>query len=303
MSASINLPTDATLGLPTDASYAKPFEYVIPWKSTSIHLGSHRGTQRGLGFEYRGNVNLVDYPDARRMDIRETMRDPFGQVQVRQFNQESTTPVYAVCDLSSSMQFKGRQRKLDKAIEIATAVANSVYHAGDLFSFIGYNQQVIEDYTLPLNRNLHQSTEVIAQLRDYHQMRVGAEGIADVPGFLGQNRGLVFWISDFHMPFSVIEQTLNAMSAHCVVPVVLWDDQEYKKLPKFGFGSMIDPETGFNRTIFFRYELRAKFITAFNDRRHALESLFLKFDSPALFMHGDYKPETMTHYFEHYMSL
>jgi uncharacterized protein (DUF58 family) len=286
-----------------DASYAKPFEYIIPWKSASIHLGSHRGTQRGLGFDYRGNVNLVDYPDARRMDIRETMRDPFGQVQVRQFNQESTTPIYAVCDLSSSMQFKGRQRKLDKAIEIATAVANSAYHAGDVFSFIGYNQHVVEDFTLPLNRNLHQTKEVIAQLRSYHQARVGSDGVSEVPGFLGQNKGLVFWISDFHMPLAVIEQTLNAMSAHCVIPVVLWDDQEYKKLPKFGFGTLIDPETGSNRTIFFRYEVRAKFITSFNDRRHALEKLFLKFDSPALFMHADYKPETMTHYFEHYMSM
>ena len=62
----------------------------------------------------------------------------------------------------------------------------------------------------------------------------------------------------------MIEQTLTAMSAHQVIPVVLWDDEEYKKLPKFGFGTMIDPETGLNKTLFFRYEVRAKFITAFN---------------------------------------
>lgn len=286
-----------------DASYAKPFEYIVAWKSSSLQLGDHRGTQRGMGLDYRGNVNFVDYPDARRMDIRQTMRDPFEQVQVRQFNQESTTPIYAVCDLSSSMQFKGRQRKLDKAIEIATAVANSAYQAGDVFSFIGYNDHVLEDFTLPLSRNLHQSKEAIAQLHDYQKMRVGAEGITDVPNFLGQSRGLVFWISDFHMPLNVIEQTLTAMSAHQVIPVVLWDDEEYKKLPKFGFGTMIDPETGLNKTLFFRYEVRAKFITAFNARRHALEALFLKFESPALFMHADYKPETVTHYFEHNMSL
>lgn len=286
-----------------DASYAKPFVYTIPWKSSSLQLGEHRGTQRGMGFDYRGNVNFVDYPDARRMDIRQTMRDPFEQVQIRQFNQDSTTPIYAVCDLSSSMQFKGRQRKLDNAIEIATAVANSAYQAGDIFSFIGYNDHVLEDFTLPLSRNLHQSKEAIALLHDYQKMRVGPEGIIDVPNYLGQNRGLVFWISDFHMPLSLIEQTLTAMSAHQVIPIVLWDDEEYKKLPKFGFGTMIDPETGLNKTLFFRYEVRAKFIEAFNARRHALEALFLKFDSPALFMHADYKPETITHHFEHNMSL
>jgi uncharacterized protein (DUF58 family) len=285
------------------SSYAKPFEYLVPWKSGSLQLGQHRGTQRGLGLDYRGNVNLIDHPDARRMDIRQTLRDPFEQVQVRQFNQESTTPIYAVCDLSSSMQFKGNQRKLDKAIEISTAVANSAYQMGDVFSFIGYNTHVIEDFTLPLSRNLHQSKEAIAQLSDYRKMDVNSEGIDDVPNFLGKNRGLVFWISDFHMPLGMIEKTLTAMSAHQVIPIVLWDDAEYKKLPKFGFGTMIDPETGLNKTLFFRDEVRAKFLALFNERKEKLHALFLKFDSPALFMNDEYKPETMTHYFEQNMNL
>ncbi|MEZ0289118.1 MAG: DUF58 domain-containing protein [Methylophilus sp.] len=292
---------DKATGQHDEASYARPFEYVIGWKSDSIQLGDHTGTQRGLGSDYRGIVNLVDYPDARRMDIRQTIRDPFEQVQVRQFNQDSTTPIYAVCDLSSSMQFRGRKRKLDTAIEIATAVANSAYNAGDLFGFIGYNQQVIEDYTLPLSRNLHQSKAAIALLQDYQQLRIGVEGVTDVPNFLGQTRALVFWISDFHMPLNVIEKTLLAMSAHKVIPIVLWDDEEYKKLPKFGFGTMIDLETGLNRTLFFRSEVKAKFLDAFNARRLALEALFLRFDSPALFMQGDYRPELMTHYFEEAM--
>lgn len=285
-----------------DTVYAKPFEYVVPWKSASIQLGSHRGTQRGLGFEYRGNVNLVDYPDARRMDIRQTIRDPFEQVQVRQFNQESTTPIYVLSDLSSSMQFKGKTRKLDKAIEIATAVANAAYQAGDLFSFIGYNDEVIEDYTLPLSRDLHQSKAVIEYLKSYQTMRVGTKGLSEAPNYLSQDRSLIFWISDFHMPLSLIEKAMAAMSAHKVVPVILWDDQEYKSLPKLGFSTMIDPETGLNRTIFFRKELKEKFVTQFEQRKKALETLFLKYENPALFVDGDYDAEVFTHYFEQYMT-
>jgi len=284
-----------------ETSYARPFEYVVDWKSDSIQLGDHAGTQRGIGSDYRGTINLVDYPDARRMDLRQTIRDPFEQVKVRQFNQDSTTPIYAVCDVSASMQFRGRQRKLDTAIEMATAVANSAYNMGDLFGFIGYNQQVLEDFTLPLSRNYHQSKQTIALLHDYQQLRIGIEGVTEMPDFLGQTRSLVFWISDFHMPLALIEKTLLAMSAHKVVPVVLWDDEEYKKLPKFGFGTMIDLETGRNRTLFFRSEVKAKFINAFHARRQALEALFLRFESPALFMHGDYRPELMTHYFEQAM--
>ena len=54
-------------------AYAQAFTYQIPWKSSSIHAGEHSGSQRGLGFDYRGNVSLLDYPDARRMDLRQTI--------------------------------------------------------------------------------------------------------------------------------------------------------------------------------------------------------------------------------------
>jgi uncharacterized protein (DUF58 family) len=287
-------------------SYAKPFTYQIPWKSSSLHFGEHRGTQRGLGFEYRGNVPLIDYPDARRMDLRQTLRDPYEQIQVKLFNQDNTTPIFAVCDLSSSMQFKGQGksavRKLDQAKEIAASIAYSASETGDVFSFVAYNQQVIENLTLPLSHHLHQSFEVIEQLSTYNKMRVGSEGVLEVPQYLSQNRALVFWISDFHMPISLIEQALNALSVHQVVPVVLWDEQEYKKLPKFGFGNMIDPETGLSRTMFFRDAVRVQFEEAFAARKQALEVVFSRFDSQAIYLSGQFDAEDMSHYFEQFMS-
>lgn len=282
-------------------AYAKPFSYQIPWKSSSLHFGGHRGSQRGLGFEFKGNVPLIDYPDARRVDLRQTLRDPYEQVQVRLFNQDNTTPIFAVCDLSSSMQFKGKARKLDIAKEIAASIAYSAFETSDVFSFIGYNQHVIEELTLSLSHHVHQSFEVIEQLSEYKKMRVGAEGILEVPQYLSQHKSLVFWISDFHMPITLIEQAMNAMSAHQVIPVVLWDDQEYKKLPKFGFGNMIDPETGLNRTIFFRESVREQFEAEFAARKQTLEKLFASFDSQAIFLSGKYDPEVMSHYFEQMM--
>lgn len=284
-------------------SYAKPFNYQVPWKSNSQHFGDHRGTQRGLGFEYRGNVSLVDYPDARRMDLRQTLRDPYEQVQVKLYNQDNTTPIYAVCDLSGSMQYGGKQRKLDKAKEIAASVACSAFRAGDVFSIITYDSAVIEEYTLPLSQHLHQALEVIEELGTRTKQHATCEGVLEVPQYLSQNRGLVFWISDFHMPLILIEQALNTMSRHQVVPVVLWDAREYSKLPKFGFGTMIDPETGMNRTVFFREELREKFVTAFEERREALTHLLLKFDYPPLFLESDYTAEAISQYFEQYMNL
>lgn len=284
-------------------AYAKPFTYQTPWKSSSIHYGGHRGTQRGLGFEYRGNVPLIDYPDARRMDLRQTLRDPYEQVQVKLFNQDNTTPIFAVCDLSSSMQFKGQLRKLDLAKEVAASIAYSAFETGDLFSFVGYNQNVIEALTLALSHHAHHSFELIEQLAAYKKMYVGSDGILEVAQYLSQQKSLVFWISDFHMPTALIEQALNMMSAHQVIPVVLWDEHESAKLPKFGFGNMIDPETGMNRTIFFRESVRKQFIDAFAARKQALETLFSTFDSPPIFLSGQFEADAMSHYFEQYMSL
>jgi uncharacterized protein (DUF58 family) len=282
-------------------AYAQAFSYQIPWKSNSIHYGGHRGTQRGLGFEFKGHMSLLDYPDARRVDLRQTLRDPYEEVQVRLFNQDNTTPIFAVCDVSSSMQFKGHIRKLDLAKEVAASVAYSAHEMGDVFSFIAYNQHVLEDLTTELSHHLHQSFEVIEQLTQYQKMRVGAEGILQVAEYLTQQKGLLFWISDFHMPLAMIEQALNAMSAHQVVPVVLWDEAEHNRLPKFGFGNMLDPETGASRSLFFRASLRAEFAAAFAARKEALDKMFERFDSPAIYLNEQFEPERMSHYFEQMM--
>jgi len=284
-------------------AHTKPFLYNVPWKSSSVHFGDHLGTQRGLGDDYRGNVSLLEYPDARRMDVRQTLRDPYEQVQVRTFNQNNTTPVFAIYDVSSSMQFGNGRRKLDKAVEIASSIAYSAHHMGDICGFIAYGDRVIDDLSTPAGHHLTQNLETIAELGNFNAHHLGSQGILEVPLFLSQKRSLVFWISDFHMETELIEKSLNAMSAHQVIPIVLWEAREYSNLPTFGFGNLIDPETGADRTVFFTRALRQKFVDAFTERREALEGLFLKFDYPALFIESDYSPDIISDYFAHYMSV
>lgn len=281
---------------------AQPFHYHVPWKSSSLHLGGHRGDQRGLGFDFRGNLPLVDHPDARRIDIRQTVRDPYEQIQVRLFNQDNTTPLFAVCDLSASMQYRGRRRKLDQALAIAASVARSAIDTGDLFGMVAYDRHVAEDFSLPLGSSFHSTAELLTALAERETLAPAGDGILEVPQYLSQSRALVFWISDFHMPLTLVEQAMNMLSQHQVVPVVLWDDQEYRRLPRFGFSTLIDPETGRDRTVFFRDALRSRFIAAFEQRRQDLQDLFLRFDSPGLFLHGEYHADAVTHYFDQYLA-
>lgn len=280
--------------------YAQPFTYQINWRSRNHHAGYHRGTQNGLGVEFRGNVPLVDYPDARRIDIRQTLRDPGEQVHVRVFNQKNATPVYAVCDLSGSMQFG---RKIPLAAEITASIAYSAYQAADTFSFVGFDDVVREDWLTPPSYRMHDAFELTSRLADYRPAPSGCAGMLEAGRYLGQARALVFLISDFHMPLEALEQAINTLSRHHVVPIVLWSASEYRDLPSFGLSTMIDPESGRQRTLFFRGALKARFEQAFAARRAALEELFMRYETPPCFVEDRFDAEALSEYFHQFSAL
>ncbi|HZV97802.1 MAG TPA: DUF58 domain-containing protein [Methylophilaceae bacterium] len=283
--------------------FAQAFTYQINWRSRSYHAGHHHGLQSGVGIEFRGNVPLVDYPDARRIDVRQTIRDPGDQVHVRIYNQKNVTPIYAVCDLSGSMQFVGRRSKLMLAAEVAASVAYSAYQASDSFSFIGFDRMVREDWLTPPSHRMHDAFELTRRLMHYQPEHAGSEGLLDLSRYLGASRGLVFLISDFHMPLELLEQGINMLSRHHVVPIVLWDPAEYRQLPTFGLSTIIDPETGEQRTLFFRESLRKRFEQAFAERRAALEDLFLRYEIPTHFVEDRFDAAAISEYFHQFSAL
>lgn len=279
-------------------AYAQPFFYQVPWRSASVHAGEHLGIQRGPGDEFSKHVSLVDYPDARRLDLRQTLRDPFEQVQVRVFKQEATTPLYALCDLSSSMQFRGQHSKLETLQAVAASIACSAHESSDLFGMVSYDHAVLPHLSLAPGHHAHQSFAAISQLTACDNTHKDGRGIIEATSWLGQQKGLVFWISDFHLPLSLIEQGLNGMSTHQVIPLVLWDPQEYERLPRFGFGNLQDPETGLQKTIFFRQSIRAQFAARFEQRKQALDQLFARFEIRPLYVSGQFEARLLSDYFE-----
>ena len=94
------------MGFQTDT-----FDYHISWKTRGHHPGQHKSDQRGMGIEFAGHSNLLDYPDPRRIDLRQTIRDPLEQIYVRIFNQRSSTPVMIASDLSVKYEFWYRKIK------------------------------------------------------------------------------------------------------------------------------------------------------------------------------------------------
>jgi len=281
---------------------AKEFSYQIGWRSRGRHPGRHASMQRGLGMEFRGHAPLIAYPDPRRIDIRQTIRDPFDQVWVRIFNQKSSIPVYVVCDLSGSMGFSGQLRKLEIAADIAASAAWSAFRVNDPFGFIGFDQEVREDWMFASTTKVHGAFEMTERLADYRPGHVGAQGLQDVSHFLSRERSLVLLVSDFHMPLDELEQNLSSLVRHHVVPLVLWDAAEYRNLPEFGVASVTDCETGARRTLFLRKAFRDRILQSFAARRTALEKLFMSLDMPPLFIEDGFEADTLTEYFYQFVA-
>jgi uncharacterized protein (DUF58 family) len=280
----------------------KEFSYHIGWRNRGRHPGRHASTQRGMGMEFIGHTTLLNYPDPRRIDLRQTIRDPMEQVYVRLFNQKSATPVYVICDLSGSMNFGSHTRKIRKAADIAESVARSATRNADPFGFIGFDDIVREDWISTQSFKSQRAIELAERLKDYHPAPVAGSGIEDVWRYLPRERSLVFMISDFHMPLAQLEGALSNLTRHHIVPLVLWDADEYKNLPEFGITAVTDPETGVKRTLFLRKDYRQKIIASFEARREAIYQLFTEFDMPPLYIEGEYDADVLTEYFHQFVA-
>ena len=280
----------------------KEFSYHIGWRNRGRHPGRHSSTQRGMGMEFIGHTSLLNYPDPRRIDLRQTIRDPMEQVFVRLFNQKSATPVYVICDLSGSMNFGAKTRKIRQAADIAESVARSATRNADPFGFIGFDEVVREDWISTQSFKPQRAIELAERLKEYHPQAVSGSGISDVWRYLPRERSLVFMISDFHMPLSELEGALSNLTRHHIVPVVLWDANEYKNLPEFGITAVTDPESGAKRTLFLRKDFRAKIIDSFEARREAIYKVFMDFDMPPFFVEGDFYANDLTDYFHQFVA-
>ena len=283
--------------------YIKEFSYHISWRSRSRRPGRHKSNQRGMGMEFRGHTTLLAYPDPRRIDIRQTIRDPMEQVYVRIFNQKSATPVFVMCDLSGSMQYGVPHTKLTTAAEITRSVAQSATRNGDPVAFVGFDDELRDEWLSTLSGRPHSMLELADRLENHLPNEVGASALVDSARVLPRERALIFLVSDFHMPLEQLEEALLLMLRHHIVPVVLWNSTEYKDLPEFGVTSINDPETGERRTLFLRASYRQRILDTFAARRQAIEDMFMKFDMQPFFVEDQFDADMLTDYFHQYVTV
>jgi uncharacterized protein (DUF58 family) len=258
-----------------DAGWApQPLPYRLRWRPGGASIGAHPGLGEGGGGEFRRHVPLLRHPDPRRIDLRMTFRDPLGELHVRQFARSSAIAVVAIVDLSGSMGFQGRVRRMHAVAELCAVLAVSAHRMGDRFGLIGCDAAVRDDLFVPATRRQGLEFEVFDRLVKARPQGASARGLAAAVDWLPSRRSLVFLISDFLMPAAQVDAILDALWRHDVVPVVVRDQGEEDDLPAWGLVELSDLETGRRRLVVMRPALREAWRQAGKARRAALDRLF-----------------------------
>ncbi len=254
--------------------------YRLPWRTSGVRIGAHRGKIEGSGGLFRDFDLLVRSQDPRRIDLRMSLRDPFENLYVRRFEQKTSVTVYALVDLSASMGFAGDIDKMQVMADLCGAIAASARRIGDSFGLIGCDQEIVPGFFLPATRSRGGEAEMVAELRGFEPTGHGAQGMLEAAGYLTGRRKLVFVISDFYWPPELVERLFEALSQHDVVPIVLKDVREARDLPRYGLVSLTDMETGRRRLLALRPSLRAEWIRKEAERSKALRAASERYGRP-----------------------
>ncbi|MBM3561715.1 MAG: DUF58 domain-containing protein [Alphaproteobacteria bacterium] len=236
------------------------------------HVGAHTSSEVGGFGVFRDQAPFMRYPDARRIDVRATLRDPFGATYVRRFEQRTAIDVCALVDLSASMGFVGAADRFRVAVELCAALAYSATRVGDRFGLFAFEHAMIEGASLPATRSRRAALAAVERLSAETPHGSSAKGVLAAAAALGATRRLVFLISDFRWSEGLIEQALDALALHDVAPLVLVDSAEVAP-PKWGLLQLRDSESGRRRLLLMRPALQRRWIEAEQARRRSLARL------------------------------
>ena len=259
----------------------------------SNHVGAHGSSEVGGFGVFRDQAPFLRFPDARRIDLRATLRDPFGETYVRRFEQRNAIDVYAIVDLSASMGFIGAVDRFEVACDICSAIAFSSTRIGDRFGLIAGGGETDDPLFLRATRSKRVALEAIERLREKAPSGFAAENLVKSAHGLGAGRKLVLLISDFRWSRHIIENVLDALTLHDVLPVVLVDSVEMDP-PRWGLLELQDPETGRRRMMVMRPAMREKWLEDEAARRATLNRLAAGRARPPIFIEDRFDPRLLS---------
>jgi uncharacterized protein (DUF58 family) len=271
--------------------------YQLRWRSRAVMSGAHRGTLSGPGHDMERSVPFDGHRDARRLDLRASLRDPSERMWVRLFRQQAIVPVVVLADVSRSMDYRGAAHRLDLLVTLADAIARAAWRLGDPFSLIACDESPRPELYLPPCRSVAGARAAVSRLRAHALQGRSNEGLLKAAPLLPRRRSLVFLVTDAHMPLTRLEQVLGAHHRHDVVPVMLGDSREQHASARWGIARLRDMESGAERLLLQRPALAHAFDDAEQARRHALRRSCLRHGRPPLFIDDAIDATVFNRYF------
>ncbi|MGY6277887.1 DUF58 domain-containing protein [Methylomonas sp. MgM2] len=268
------------------------FHYRLAHPGYSLFPGAHPGQMVGSGQLFKRHEPLLASPDPRRIDLRASLLDPFGDYRVRVFQQHSKLAMYAVADLSASMA-----GKMPAVADFVLSAAQSALETGDSFGFIGCGPNLERRWLLPAGQSMQAVREMTQRMRAF-RAQGRADSLSQISPLLPARRSLLFLLSDWHFPLITIKRILQPLTPHAVVPLVVWGEAEYTGLPEWGLLRFKDAENGCGKTLLMRPELKRRIVQAFEQRKRLLRQTFRGYGMEPLFFSGAYRADLMTRYFQ-----
>jgi uncharacterized protein (DUF58 family) len=231
-------------------------------RAQALRPGGHAGRVQGPGLEPIGSVPLARARDLRRLDLHTSLRDPFGQLWVRQFRQRSALRVWLLLDVSASMQ---RWRSPLQAL--ALALAHSALRQGDAFGLWPFAQAVDPSEALTPTRSRQAVAAAIDRVWSAPWSGQGVHGLADLAALLPGEPALVVLASDFLAPVDRWQDGVARLARHDVLPLWLDEPDEQARLPRWGLAPLRDAETGQQRLMWMRPALVQRWQAQADDHR------------------------------------
>ena len=257
-------------------------------------VGAHRGRDAGGLGTFRDQVPFLRMPDARRIDVRATLRDPFEGTHVRRFESRTAVEVWALVDLTASMRFCGEADRMELVAALCGCLAASATRIGDAFGLFGCDVTIREDVTRPASRRRGIAADVVALVRSARCEGTRADGMAEAARRLVGRPRVVFVISDFRWPEALIAEVFAGLGHHDIVPVVLADAAEDEGMPSWGLMELDDLEGAGRRVVFMRPSLRRRWIARERERMETLRRIASTYGRPPFRLAGRFDPEAVS---------
>lgn len=258
--------------------------YAVRWRAGDARPGKHPARQAGIGGAIHGVRPFWQWPDARRIDVRRSITDPFDTLMVRQMENTGSIALVLAADLSASMAAAPGGALLPA---LAAAAGRSAHRAGDAFGFIGFDDTIRPELKLPPSRARGAETDIAGRLGAARLAVArpgrGATAIAELASHLPTRRCLLLLVSDFLLPLDLLAHSLASLARHDVAPIVT---PSQTALPRAGLLRLRDAESGRTRLLLLRPPLHRAWQRARAERRAALDALFARHCRPAFYMTG-----------------